>query len=123
MKFEHKRQPIAPSHVYRQRLLKYFLFATGLLSFSLLIGTIGYWHFGQYNTVSPKPSCIDAFLTASMILTGMGPIGTIDCDSGKIFSAFYALYSGIAFLTSVAIFFSPIVHRFLHFLNIDDDEK
>jgi hypothetical protein len=123
MKFEHKHQPIASSHVYRQRLFKYFLFAMGLLSFSLLLGTFGYWYFGQCNTISPKPTYIDAFLSASMILTGMGPIGTVDCDNGKIFSALYALYSGIAFLSSVAIFFSPIVHRFLHFLNIDDDEK
>ncbi len=123
MKFEHKHQPIASNHVYQQRLLKYFLIATSLLAFSLILGTYGYWHFGQQNTISPKPSWVDAFLTASMILTGMGPLGTIDCDNGKIFSALYALYSGIAFLSSVAIFFSPIVHRFLHFLNIDDDEK
>jgi hypothetical protein len=119
MKFEHSKEPLASSHKYRKRLLKYFFFSGGLLVFSLVLGTVGYWYYGQQNNHSEKPSWIDAFLTASMILTGMGPVGTIESDAGKIFSALYALYSGIAFLTSAAIFFSPIIHRFLHLMHLD----
>ena len=120
--FEHKGEPLAASEKYRQRILIYFLIAGGLLLFSLLIGTFGYWYFGQQNVKTDKPSWIDAFLCASMILTGMGPIGSIESDGGKIFSALYAIYSGVTFLSMMAIFFAPIIHRFLHVLHVDDNE-
>jgi hypothetical protein len=70
----------------------------------------------------------DAFLNASMILTGMGPVIADPAaltTAAKIFSGLYAIYSGVAFLSSIAIFFTPIVHRFFHLLHldIDDDEN
>ena len=71
---------------------------------------------------SDKPSWIDAFLCASMILTGMGPTGNIESDGGKIFSAFYAIYSGVTFLSVMAIVFAPIMHRFLHLIHVDEGE-
>lgn len=123
MDFEHKKEPLASASKYRERLLKYFLIAMSLLVFSLLIGTVGYWYFGQQNIKTDKPSWIDAFLCASMILTGMGPIGSIESDGGKIFSALYAIYSGVTFLSVMGIFFAPIVHRFLHVMHVDDDES
>jgi hypothetical protein len=43
-------------------------------------------------------------------------------DAAKLFSSFYALYSGVAFLSIFAVFFAPIFHRFLHRLNVDLDE-
>lgn len=122
MNFEHRGEPIASVQTYQARLLKYFLIALGLLIFSLLIGTVGYWYFGQQNIKTDKPSWIDAFLCASMILTGMGPIGSIESDGGKIFSALYAIYSGVTFLSVMGIFFAPIIHRFLHLMHIDEDE-
>jgi len=39
----------------------------------------------------------------------------------KIFSSFYALYSGVAFLSITAIFFAPIIHRLLHILHVEED--
>ena len=122
MNFEHKHAPLAPPDKFRARLQKYFLIAMGLLAISLLMGTVGYWYFGQQNIKTDQPSWIDAFLCASMILTGMGPIGSTESDAGKIFSALYAIYSGVTFLSVMGIFFAPIVHRFLHVLHIDDDE-
>jgi hypothetical protein len=91
--------------------------ASGLLFFSLLIGVVGYMHFYQLNW-------IDALLDASMILTGMGPVSIAKSDGAKIFASFYALYSGIAFLTSVAVIFAPVLHRFLHkfHLDLEDDD-
>ena len=123
MEFEHKKQPLASKATYRHRLLRYSLFAAGLVIFSLLMGTVGYWYFGQHNAPSTRLSWVDAFLCASMILTGMGPIGIIETDGGKIFSALYALYSGIAFLSSAALFISPILHRFLHLIHVDIKDK
>jgi hypothetical protein len=58
-----------------------------------------------------------------MILTGMGPVVEMRSDAAKLFSSFYALYSGIAFLSITAVFFAPIIHRLLHILQVEDDEQ
>ncbi|GAB4415593.1 MAG: hypothetical protein OHK0032_11750 [Thermodesulfovibrionales bacterium] len=93
-------------------------FSLIILIFSIGIGTAGYHVFG-------KLPWIDSFLNAAMILTGMGPVDHLDTGGGKLFAAFYALFSGVAFLTFVAVLFAPIYHRFLHrfHLNIEDDEN
>jgi hypothetical protein len=41
--------------------------------------------------------------------------------NAKLFSSFYALYSGVAFLSITAVFFAPIIHRLLHILHVEDD--
>lgn len=84
-----------------------------VLLFSIGLGTVGYNLFGGLKW-------IDAFLNASMILTGMGPVDHIETASGKLFSAFYALFSGVAFLTFIAVLFAPIYHRFMHKLHLDE---
>ena len=86
-----------------------------ILAVSLLIGTAGYAYFGNL-------SALDGFYNASMILTGMGPVDPIISNQGKIFASFYALYSGIAFLTTVAVMLAPAIHRFLHLLHIDSTD-
>jgi hypothetical protein len=57
-----------------------------------------------------------------MILAGMGPVDKLETEGAKIFSSFYALFSGVAFLTTVAVFLSPLAHRLLHILHIDEDD-
>jgi len=49
----------------------------------------------------------------------MGPIDEMKTDAAKLFSSFYALYSGLAFLSVTAVFLAPIVHRLLHILQVD----
>lgn len=115
-KLEHKKHPLLPFRKFLLRVLFYFLFSMLLIAFSLGIGTFGYHHFGQI-------SWIDAFYNASMILTGMGPVNAIITIEAKLFSSFYALFSGIAFLSTVAIIFAPIAHRVLHILHIEENEK
>lgn len=68
-------------------------------------------------------SWLDSFHMACMILTGMGPTIEIKSTVGKLFSSFYALYSGIAFLSITAVFFAPIIHRILHILHVEDNDK
>jgi hypothetical protein len=58
-----------------------------------------------------------------MILTGMGPVIEMKTATAKLFSSFYALYSGIAFLSITAVFFTPLIHRMLHILHVEDDLK
>lgn len=114
MKFEHKKQKVADVNVFVKRVFRYMLFALILIVFSVGVGTVGYKYFGA-------PSWVDAFHMACMILTGMGPVISLDTDAAKMFSSFYALYSGVAFLSSTAVFFSPIIHRLLHMLQVDDE--
>jgi hypothetical protein len=53
----------------------------------------------------------------------MGPVAEMKSANAKLFSSFYALYSGIAFLSITAVFFAPIIHRLLHILHVEEDEK
>lgn len=101
---------------YRRRLIKSSFFSLLLLVFSLLIGVVGYMYFFNLNW-------IDGLLNASMILTGMGPVDVAITDGAKLFASFYALYSGVAFLTSVAVIFAPVLHRFLHRFHLDLDDE
>ena len=66
---------------------------------------------------------LDALLNASMILTGMGPVDAMKDNAAKWFASFYALFSGVAFLSTMAVFLSPMVHRFLHLHHLDDARK
>jgi hypothetical protein len=101
---------------YRKRLMKSSFLSLLLLVFSLLIGVVGYMYFFNLNW-------IDGLLNASMILTGMGPVDVAITDGAKLFASFYALYSGVAFLTSVAVIFAPVLHRFLHRFHLDLDDE
>lgn len=116
MKLENRRQKITPLPQFLFRLGRYSLFALALILFSVLIGTIGYHHFTHI-------SWLDSFYMACMILTGMGPVVEMISPSAKIFSAIYALYSGVAFLSITAVFFAPIIHRLLHILHLEQDDN
>jgi hypothetical protein len=56
-----------------------------------------------YRAFEPM-SWVDAFVNAAMILSGMGPVSSLQTDGGKIFAGCYALFSGLAFITSIGIF-------------------
>jgi len=116
MKLEHRKQRVAPLPVFFARMARFTAFAMTLIVFSLGIGTFGYHTIG-------KLSWLDSFYMSSMILTGMGPVSEITSTGGKIFSSLYALYSGIAFLSISAVFFAPVVHRFLHILQLETDNE
>ena len=113
---EHRKQKIAPVHVFLKRLGRYTLFAFMLIAFSVGLGTLGYHHVASLNW-------IDSFHMSCMILTGMGPVAEMKTDQAKLFSSLYALYSGVAFLSVTAVFFAPIIHRLLHILQIETEEN
>ncbi|HTY13309.1 MAG TPA: hypothetical protein VMD02_03870 [Candidatus Omnitrophota bacterium] len=105
--YEHHREPLIPFNKFLGRLFNSFLIALAFIAFSLLMGAAGY-HFTE------KLSWLDSLLNAAMILGGMGPVDILRTTAGKLFATFYALYSGIAFLTVAAILLAPVIHRFLH---------
>lgn len=114
--FEHHKEPLKSRREFVSRQMLHLAFAAAVLSVSVGIGIFGYHAFGNLGW-------LDSFLNASMILTGMGPVDRMETDGGKIFSALYALFSGVAFLTFVGILFAPVVHRFLHKFHLDMNDK
>lgn len=113
---ENKFEPLAPLAVFFRRVLKNFLITLVIVAFSLALGTVGYHYFGNV-------SWLDGLLNAAMILTGMGPVDRMETPGGKLFATFYALYSGIAFLTLVALLMTPIYHRFIHQFHLEDNDN
>ena len=101
---------------FAKRLLRNLLFAVLLIGLSLLGGMAGY----HYLEGLPW---IDAFLNASMILSGMGPIHNPQTTGGKIFAGIYAIFSGFAVLGVAAVVFAPVIHRAFHKLHIADTDK
>jgi hypothetical protein len=112
---EGKYEPLAPLRLFFGRLGRCFLVTLAIIGFSLTLGTLGY-HYAE------GLGWVDSLLNASMILTGMGPPDRMQTTSGKLFSVFYCLYSGLAFLSLVAILIAPIYHRFLHRFHLDESE-
>jgi len=55
-----------------------------------------------------------------MILSGMGPVIEINTISGKVFSSFYALFSGVVFITNIGVILAPALHRIYHRLHLED---
>ena len=111
--YEHRKQKLAPMTVFYQRVLKNILLASLVLFICLVIGVSGY----HYTANIPW---LDAIHNASMILSGMGPVVEIKTVTGKWFSSFYALFSGVVFITNIGIILAPAMHRIFHRLHLED---
>ena len=117
MQYEHKRQALASKKIFYQRVWKNAFVAFIFLTVCLLIGVVG------YKVTIQEFSWYDSLLNASMILSGMGPI--IDpaiqlSNTAKVFASLYALFSGVAFISTIGLIIAPIAHRFFHKLHIED---
>lgn len=111
-----KKRNILSPRDFALRMLRYSLISLALILVSILLGVFGYHYYADLNW-------IDSLYNASMILTGMGPVDKLNTDAAKVFASFYALFSGIIFLSTVAIFFAPIAHRLLHILHVEAEEE
>ena len=110
--FEHHSSPLLPARKFYRRMAWFTLFTIVLILFSLGIGMVGY-HFTNHLT------WIDSLVNASMILTGMGPVDPLKNNAAKWFASIYAIFSGVAFLSTVAVFLSPMLHRFMHRFHLE----
>ncbi len=110
--YEHKSRPLLPRRKFYRRMARSAAVVAGIIAFSLLLGSAGYHYLGGL-------PWIDALLNASMILTGMGPVDPMRTVAAKLFATFYALYSGVAFLTMMAVLVAPPLHRFLHKFHLE----
>lgn len=113
-RFERKNEALAPRSVYMRRLIWSIIVSFSLLAVCLLIGTVGYKYLAPADW-------IDALHNASMILSGMGPVIEIKTTAGKLFSSFYALFSGVVFITNIGIILAPAIHRLFHALHVEDN--
>lgn len=107
-----KKPPLLSNSEVARRMIDTGLLAGAILLVSLGIGVVGYHVLcGQH--------WLDALLNASMILGGMGPVDPITSPGGKWFASIYALVSGVILIGSAGVFFSPLIHLFLHKLHLD----
>jgi hypothetical protein len=115
-RYEHKQQKLASRQVFLGRVARSALVGLIAISVSLVIGMAGYM-----TLADQKP--VDAFLEASMILGGMGPVGHLESDGAKIFAGVYALYSGLLLIAVTGIVLAPVLHRVLHAIHADDEQS
>ncbi len=112
-----KKQKLAPKKVFYRRLWKNVVFSFLILFTCLLIGVLG------YKFTVPEFDWHDSLLNASMILSGMGPVidqNIVLSHTAKVFASAYALFSGVAFISTIGILMAPIAHRFFHRLHLED---
>jgi len=110
--FEHKRQPLASKKIFYKRIAWSIFLASMILIVCLAIGIVGYHY-------TAGIEWLDSLHNASMILSGMGPVVTINSTAGKWFSSFYALFSGVVFITNIGLILAPAVHRIMHRLHLE----
>lgn len=111
--FERRQEKLLPRSAYYRRLARHALISLGFILGSLLIGILGYRHF-------ERMTWVDAFVNACMILGGMGPVGELRTDGGKLFAGLYALYSGLIVIIAMGFLFAPMFHRFLHRFHLEE---
>ncbi len=114
--FESRTEPLAPRHIFLRRAVKYFGLAFVVIGVALAIGVLGYHFIAEF-------SWIDSLLNASMILGGMGPVGDLPSDEAKLFASFYALFSGLVFISVMGIVLAPAAHRALHLFHLDEEDQ
>jgi hypothetical protein len=114
--YESRHQPLLTRRAFARRLAGSAGAATLLIGLSLLAGMAGYRYLEGMEW-------IDAFANASMILSGMGPLGPLQTHAGKLFAGFYALYSGLALILATGLILAPVAHRILHGFHLEEEQR
>ena len=114
--YEHKSEPMISRRRFAYRLWQHFLATQLLVLGSLLIGMVGYHVLARFGWV-------DSFLNAAMLLGGMGPVGDIPSAPGKVFAGIFALYAGLVLIVVAATMLTPVIHRVLHRLHLEDGRQ
>ena len=107
-------EPLASRTEFAGRVFLTVFFGTLLVTITLLAGMWGYHALEGLGW-------LDAFVSATMIMSGMGVLAAPLTDYGKLFAGFYALFCGLVLIVATAIAFTPIIHRFLHKMHVEDD--
>jgi hypothetical protein len=95
-----------------RHLARQLTYAGGIVLVSLVIGILGYHYVAGLLWV-------DAFQNSAMLLGGMGPVGEVKDNAGKIFAGVFALYAGLVFLAVTALILTPVFHHAIHRFHCD----
>ena len=99
-------------------ILRSFSIAGTAIGGGLFLGMADYHVFGRM-------SWQESFYYASMILSGEGPpvdpvsLSAVQIGHLHVFAGFYALFSGVTFITMVGVLLAPALHRFLHRFHLE----
>lgn len=115
-RFEHRSEPLASTAKFAGRLARNLLASWVLIGAVLAVGMAGY-HLIEHMR------WLDAFLNASMLLGGMGPVDVMKSDAGKLFAGSYALLCGLVVVAATSLFLAPVLHRVMHAVHVQDDDK
>ncbi len=116
-RFDHKTRPVASHFRFFGRMFTNILAALVLIAATLALGVYGY-------QATENMAFIDAFLNSAMLLGGMGPVAPeLHTEAGKLFAGFYAIGCGLVLILATGVILAPVLHRILHALHVDDDDK
>ena len=113
--YEHHTHGLLAWPEFLRRAAGHLFVASLIVLGSVVAGTFGYHLLGRLQWV-------DAFLNASMILSGMGPVDRLVTTSAKLFAALYALFSGLVLVSVIGITVAPWLHRLFHLIHLDDGD-
>jgi hypothetical protein len=110
--YEHRSEPLLPWPLFRRRAIQHAGVAFLVLFLALLLGmAIYHW--------TERLDWVEAFLNASMLLGGMGPVDAPHTTAGKIGAGLYALFAGLVFISAVGVIGAPWLHRMMHRLHLE----
>ena len=112
--YEQRKHRLLAWPDFLRRAARHFLWALLILLIAVVAGTAGYHAIAGLGGV-------DAFLNASMILSGMGPVDRLQTTAAKLFAAVYALFSGLVFVGVMGIVLAPWLHRLFHWIHLEDE--
>jgi len=113
--FERLGEPLATRQEFAGRLVRSIVIGALIVAAALFGGMAGYHVFEGLDW-------IDAFVNAAMILSGMGVLAAPVSVEGKLFAGLYAIFCGLVLIAATAIMFTPVIHRFLHQMHMDDED-
>ncbi len=113
--FESRHEALIPRRHFYRRMLKFLIAALLIDAMMVTLGAVG------YRVIGGLP-WIDALLNSALVITGNGPIGSIQSTAGKLFTVADALLGGITFVVVAAVLLAPVIHRMLHALNVDPSQ-
>jgi hypothetical protein len=111
--YEHRTAPVLPWPAFLRRMLRHGGYVLAVAGLSIAVGMLGF-HF------IASEAWVDAFLNASMLLGGMGPVGEFPSSIAKVFAGVFALYAGLFFIAAFAVLTAPLLHRLVHKVHADE---